>query len=216
MSKRNSMKSIFILWFVLVPIVGIYFISKMDPKLFPSGAVLLSATLGLSAALAGMFYQRQTAKEKNTLDFQQKLKDDKDYLDHVVVLGGIIHSLERKQTLLELAKPENSNDSRVMSIRYVLNTWEQAANAIRHKLYDEAFLYSSHKSSVIDLSLHLRPFIRERQKKNISLYSDFSLLALKWTIERDSFESLQTKKELKRIFKQLDRVKSGKISPTQK
>ncbi|WKD23581.1 DUF4760 domain-containing protein [Pseudoalteromonas sp. KG3] len=216
MNKRSLIKNIFIVWFIFIPIFGIYLIAKLDSLFFASGAVLLSATLGLSAALAGMFYQRQTAKEKNTLDFQQKLKDDKDYLAHVVEISKIIHSLERKQTLLDLAKPQNSSDPRGSSIRYVLNTWEQAANAIKHNLYDEAFLYSSHKSSVIDLSLHLRPFIRERQMKNISLYSDFSLLALKWTIKRDSFESQQTKKELKRIFKQLDKVKSGKISYLQK
>ncbi len=216
MNKRNLIKKIFTVWFAIIPAVGIYLIAKLDASLYASGAVLLSAVLGVSAALAGMFYQRQTAKEKNTLDFQQKLKDDKDYLKHTVVLSQIIHSLERNKILLELSKPENSNDPRGVSVRYVLNTWEQAANAIKHKLYDEAFLYSSHKSSVIDLSLYLRTFIRERQKKNVSLYSDFSLLALKWTIKRDSFESQQTKRELKRIFKQLDKVKSGKISALQK
>ncbi len=216
MNTRSRIKNIFTLWFFIAPIVGIYLIAKLDSSLYASGAVLLSAILGVSAAIAGMFYQRQTAKEKNTLDFQQKLKDDKDYLKHTVVLSQIIHSLERNKILLELSKPENSSDPRGISIRYVLNTWEQAANAIKHKLYDESFLYSSHKSSVIDLSLYLRTFIRERQKKNVSLYSDFSLLALKWTIKRDSFESEQTKKELKRIFKLLDKVKSGRISARQK
>tara|TARA_Y100000782_G_C10178940_1_gene263158 strand:+ start:2447 stop:3097 length:651 start_codon:yes stop_codon:yes gene_type:complete len=216
LNTRSRIKNIFTLWFFIAPIVGIYLIAKLDSSLYASGAVLLSAILGVSAAIAGMFYQRQTAKEKNTLDFQQKLKDDKDYLKHTVVLSQIIHSLERNKILLELSKPENSSDPRGISIRYVLNTWEQAANAIKHKLYDESFLYSSHKSSVIDLSLYLRTFIRERQKKNVSLYSDFSLLALKWTIKRDSFESEQTKKELKRIFKLLDKVKSGRISARQK
>ena len=143
MNKRSLIKKTFIVWFILVPVTGVYLIAKLETSLFASGAVLLSAMLGLSAALAGMFYQRQTAKEKNTLDFQQKLKDDKDYKAHVVTMGKIIHSLERDKTLLELAMPGNSSDANGVAIRYILNTWEQAANAIYHNLYDEDFLYSS-------------------------------------------------------------------------
>ena len=210
------MKYILTLWFILGPIIGLYAVSSLEEKYFAGGAVLLSATLALSAAMASMYYQRKTAREKNTLDFLNNLSDDINYQNHFTAVRAILANENKDARLVELASIDKVNDKDTESIREVLNTWEQASNAVLHNLYDELYLYSSHKSQVITLSLVLRPYIRARQKTNVSLYSNFSWLALKWTIRRDSFESTQTKKDLKRVFKQLDKIKSGRLRPSQK
>ena len=216
MKKNNYMKDLFILWFTLSPIIGLYAISGLDEKYFGGGAVILSAALALSAAMVSMYYQRKTAREKNTLDFLNNLSDDTNYQSHFLNVRAILADEDKDARLVELASPDKVNDKDTESIREVLNTWEQASNAVLHNLYDELYLYSSHKSQVITLSLVLRPYIRERQKTNVSLYSNFTWLALKWTTRRDSFESAQTKKDLKRVFRQLDKIKSGKLRPNQK
>ncbi|WP_165385554.1 DUF4760 domain-containing protein [Pseudoalteromonas phenolica] len=210
MKKRNIIKLAFITWFCAILLIGICIIGVLPIDLVSTAAILLSATLALSAAVLGMYYQRQMAKEKNTLDFQQKLKEDEKYQKHLEDVRSIIHSENKDEQLLELTKPENINDPKSVSIRYVLNTWEQAANAIKHKLYDEDYLYSSHKSQVIMFSLFLRKYIRTRQRSNVALYSDFSWLSIKWALKRNSFESPQTKRELKKVFKQLHKVKTGR------
>lgn len=216
MKKNNFMKNFFTLWFTLSPVIGLYVISGLDEKHFGGGAVILSATLALSAAMVSMYYQRKTAREKNTLDFLNNLSDDTNYQTHFATVRTILSADDRDNRLIELASDSNVNDKDTEAIREVLNTWEQASSAVIHNLYDELYLYSSHKTQVLNLCIKLRPYIRTRQKTNISLYSNFTWLALKWTVRRDSFESEQTKKDLKRVFRQLDKIKSGRLRPNQK
>ncbi|TLX52055.1 hypothetical protein CWC31_02585 [Pseudoalteromonas ruthenica] len=208
MKRRHVVKLGFVLWFtiILVTAWSVWANTCLSPKLLSAGAILLSASLALSAAVIGLYYQRQTAKEKNTLEFQQKLKEDKLYNKYLTDVSSIINADDKTEQLLTLADQKYVNDPRAIAIRYVLNTWEQAANAIRHNLYDENFLYSSHKSCVIKLSIELRKFIRERQKANILLYSSFNWLSIKWSLKRNSFEFKKTKKDLRTVFKLLNEV----------
>lgn len=185
-----------------------YLIHTVNENFYSAAAILLSATLALLAALLNIMFTRKTARESNSLDFQKSLQEDKKYLAHIRIAAAAAKS---KLEMRELAKVENRFDKNAISIRYVLNIWERAANAMRHDLYDELYLFESHKSMVIAFGIDFRDFIDECQKRQASFYENFSWLVLKWTIRRDSFQEKGRKKELKRIFSLLSKVASNKI-----
>nr|WP_257606217.1 DUF4760 domain-containing protein [Ferrimonas balearica] len=188
---------------------------KVGSDFYSASAILISATLALSAALINTKYQRQTARESNSLNFQQTLQQDAEYHKNLSIIIEAIHN-RHKVPLESFALEEFGQSKEATAIRYVLNTWERASLAMVHKVYDEAYLYGAHKSMVLHFGVVLRSYIRKTQEKNVSLYCHFNWLVLRWTIRRDSFSEKQTKDNLKKIFSDLDRVGSGKLMSHQK
>ena len=176
---------------VITSIGGIFLIHRVDEKLISATAILLSATLALTAALLNLAYSRQTAREANSLEFQKRLQDNDEYIEHVRKVGEAI-AKRNELDFAELAQPEQRSNEYTIAIRYVLNTWEQASNAIRHGLY-------------------FREFISSSQKRQVTFYENFSWLVLKWVIRKDSIKEKNRKKELKLIFKKLNRLAPKKI-----
>lgn len=203
------------LYFLTLVSVGLSCIYKAGPKFYSAGAIMLSALIALSAALVNISYTRRTARESNSLDFQQTLLNNKEYARNV---GVMIQAIGNRDSfpLENYAQDEHALTPEAKAIRYALNSWEQAANAMRHDIYDEIYLYKSHKSTVLYIGLMLRGYVRAKQEVNVSFFENFNWLVLKWAIRRDSFEEKDTKKQLKKVFKDLSKVKSGKISPWQK
>ena len=80
-----------------------------------------------------------------------------------------------------------------------------------YDLYDELYLYEAYKSMVVDFGLYFREFISSSQKRQITFYENFSWLVLKWVIRKDSIKEKKRKKELKLIFKKLNRLAPKKI-----
>ena len=210
--KNNILISLF---FIVYICVGLLIISVLDDKYFSSGAIVFSSLLALSAAIVNISYTRKTARENNSLSFQQSLLNSKLYHEKVRCTLEAI-SNRHQMSLDKYAEDEFANAQEAEAIRYVLNTWEQAANAIRHNIYDDLYLYKSHKSSVLYLGVILRGYIRKKQQVNASYFQELNWLILKWSIRRDSFSEKKTKKKLKKIFRELDKVKTGKISPSEK
>ncbi|GEA06420.1 hypothetical protein KUL42_11810 [Alteromonas sp. KUL42] len=208
MKANGKIKVAFITIIFLVSISGIYLLHEVDSAFYSAGAILLSASLALIAALMNITFTRKTARESNSLDFQKSLQSDVHYNEHVRKSAAAAKS---RKDMRELAKVENRFDEDAISIRYVLNTWERAANAMRHNLYDELYLFEAHKSMVIAFGIDFREFIDECQKRQPSFYENFSWLALNWTIRRDSFQEANRKKQLKKIFKMLNKVALHKI-----
>ena len=70
------------------------------------------------------------------------------------------------------------------SILYVLNVWERCASAVRHKIYDEGFIYSSQASTLIKTYKCLKPYIDSRRKlnNNSRIYVNVEWLATKWEL----------------------------------
>ena len=203
------------LYFTILITLGLYSIYSIPATYNSAGAILLSSMLALSAAVVNISYTRRTARESNSLHFQQQLLNNKNYEENVYV---VLTAINNRNTfpLCNFAKPEHALSSEAIAIRYVLNSWEQAANAIRHNIYDEIYLYKSYKSMVLHIGLLLRGYIDEKQKTNISFFENFNWLVLHWTIRRDSFEEAETKRQLKRVFHDLSNIKSGRIKNTQK
>jgi len=204
-----------IIYFLTVLVIGVYLISIAGVNFYSAGAILLSAFLALSAALTNISYTRRTARESNSLTFQQSLLNSQEYEKNIdVVIKAIFNRLNFP--IKDYAEAKHANTEEAKAIRYVLNSWEQAANAIKHNIYDEAYLYKSHKSTVLKIGLSLRGYIEEKQKSNISFFDSFNWLVLKWTIKRDSFQEKETKRQLKKVFSDLNKIKSGQISSWQK
>lgn len=199
-----------VIYFCLVIGIGIYFIFDQNELFYSAGAILLSAILALSAAFFNVYFQRRTAKDSNSLHFQQALSSDTTYLSQTKL---IIAAIKNKQNIAiaDYAKSPYNEDAKAEAIRFTLNVWERAANAMQHGIYDEEYLYHAHKSMVLYLGVHLREYIQARQVENISYYSNLNWLILKWAIRRDSFEERVTKAQLKQIFKQLNRIQHGVI-----
>lgn len=202
---RRKTQLAVIIWAIIfcTSLFGIYAIHKVEKDLYSAMAILLSATLALIGAFMSVLFTRKTARESNALSFQKALQEDKDYLEQV---RTAMQAAKSGRDLRILVKTENNMDQDAKAIRYVLNTWERAANAIRHGIYDEQFLYEAHKSMAIYFGMYFREFIAEAQKLQPTYYENFSWLVLKWTIRRDSFTEKKRRKEIKRIFKLLDKA----------
>ncbi len=210
-NKKGQFKALLITFILCEVVVSATLFHHIDSRYYSVLAIITSAILALTAAFVGVFYQRQTAKEKNTLDFQSGIQSDKQYVDSMRKLATIFRDYDSSITIGDLANDLHVNKPESQAIRYVLNSWEKAANAIRHGIFDDNYLYSSHKSTVLLIGVKCRPFIRARQATNTSLYTNLNWLIMKWTIRRDSFEEQETKRAIQKIFKELDKVKSGKI-----
>ena len=225
MKIRKKHIELIVTYFVIVIAIGTYLITSAKGDYISAVAILFSAFLAISGALITIYFQRRTAREKNTLDFQNELHENEGYHQNVLLINKLIANhkddyingrTDTMDVIKTLASPELVRTEEAVALRDVLNKWEQAANAIRHGLLDENYLYSSHKSSVLYMGVMFRSFIKERQKSNESLYLNFTWLVLKWTIKRDSFESQETRKQIRAVFKQLNNIKHGKIKPSQK
>jgi hypothetical protein len=214
--NSSSHYNVLFLFSILIIISSaVYLADKSGESYYSAIAIITSASLALSAAILNTFYQRCTSRENNSLNFQQLLQSDTQYARHLkTVVEAINNRLEVPMHNFALEQYGASEEA--TAIRYVLNTWERAALAMSHGIYDEKYLYGTHKSMVLHFGVTLRGYIRETQKNNISFYIHFSTLVLKWTIRRDSFSERQTKRHLKIILRQLDRVKTGRITAKQK
>ena len=103
--------------------------------------------VSICAVITGILMQRQTAIEKNTLDFEEKYKHDEDIVENVKLT---IKACQKKPEEIELIARhkgkvkgqvgENNDAENIkfyQAINSILNEWERAANAIEYNLYDD-------------------------------------------------------------------------------
>ncbi|TSH78808.1 DUF4760 domain-containing protein [Pantoea sp. paga] len=91
------------------------------------------------------------------------------------------------------------------SILYILNSWERCANAVRHKVYDEEFIYSAQGTTLVLTYNALVPMIECRKKKNIRAFLNVEWLATKWdlnhtirgSLNKTTLQTLRTINEAK-------------------
>ncbi|TVL33320.1 DUF4760 domain-containing protein [Shewanella algae] len=186
----------------------IYNIWEVSPSFF---AITISAVVAAVIALSNIFSQKKLSREKNSLDFQESFKSSAKVNESLRLLFDAYYNRHNIPLELYASDKKLKSTDTAEAIRFILNEWERAANAIKHKIYDDKFLYEAHASIVIFLSVNFRTFIRKTQEVNPRYYIHFTWLSLKWTIRRDSFEHNKTEKQLKIIFRALNRVKSGKL-----
>ena len=159
--------------------------------------VTLVMMISLAVIITGILVQRQTAKEKNTLEFEQKYKHNQNLTEKFYYVIELCHD----KNLEQIAQDKTAKEYN--AIVEILNEWERTANAIKHDLYDEPMLYQIYGSTVIHLWVRLQPFIQFRQKDNVRLYLNFSALASRWQIRRAKEDVVKQPEQLASSIKAL-------------
>lgn len=147
----------------------------------------LAALVAFVVAVVGISKQRQSSREKNSLDFEANYKDSKEIRDSWVLLRQA--AAKDSSYLVELVTKRKKDDEEARAaIVTILNEWERAANAIEHSLFDEKLLYKAYGTIVIKLFQDLSPFILHCQKQNPRVFVSFTKLSIEWQIKRAKSE----------------------------
>lgn len=159
-------------------------------------ATLLVGLLAALIALRALRHNVQSAKIKNSLDFESIYKHNSKVVESSLEIKKILkHRLE--SPIAEHGLEENAHTAEAIHISTILNEWERCANGVYHKVYDDSFLYGTYGSTVIFLYTNLQPYIENRQKHNPRVFTKFCWLALKWRIRRDRDDANKTDATLK-------------------
>lgn len=164
------------------------------------------ALFGVVIALVSIHTQRRTSREKNSLDFEGSYNKSDTVNDAFEVLVKI--NQNRLTTRVDhWGKLENSMTEESKALKTIFNEWERCANAIRHNIYDDAYLYKIYGSTVLTLDTRFAPYIKECQHWNERVYKNFKWLALRWRIRR-SYENDKPKvAEYKEALIEIERLK---------
>lgn len=175
---------------------------------------LLTVFISICATLFTIKKNRRTSREKNTLDFEVYCQNDEEYIKHTKVLflsvfpkmvgeNGNINKEKCEATVREYIKyskarredklkenyPNKSIRKKMKAeftaIIFIMNVWERTANAVRHKIYDEKYIYSSQCSTLMQYYSYLEEFIKQRrvQDNHIRLCVNMEWLAVKWKVQ---------------------------------
>ena len=159
----------------------------------------LAAIVAFFVAVIGIKKQRQTSKEKNSLDFEASYKNNKDIRDAWTTIW-IVKELEPDH-LIRLVWDRKAPYRK--DIVLILNEWERASNAIFHDLYDENLLYKAYGTTVIKLFQGVAPFIQECQRTNPRVFVSFTKLAVRWQIRRAIEDEHDISEQLSLSLKEL-------------
>ncbi|WP_339118847.1 DUF4760 domain-containing protein [Halomonas sp. BMC6] len=129
-------------------------------------AIAGSALLGGAIAISGIVKQRQSARSKNTIDFEAALEDSDSYNDSFERVKKIVAKRD-KYPIAGWAEDDEANSDDTKAIKTVLNYWERASNGVRKDVYDSDFLYDIYGTHVLNLHKFLLPFIRKVRQENL-------------------------------------------------
>ena len=146
-------------------------------------STIIAALIAAAIAIISIGKQRQTSREKNSLDFESSYKRSDKVEDAWQTMLNILKL--RKIIPLEMwGRDEVRQTKEARALMTVFNEWERCANAIRNGLYDEMFLYKVFGSTVIFLAKEFEPYLTARRSVNIKFYGNFCWLAENWMIRR--------------------------------
>lgn len=151
------------------------------PRILIEHPTAIVGAFAIVVAVLGIFSQRKTSKEKNSLEFQADYLENKDIQEAWLKLREVKENKDPDK-FEKLAKQKGTEERKAVLL--VLNEWERAANAIHHGLYDANFLYQAHGTTVITLYKDLLPFIKVFQKNNARYFIGFTKLAVRWQHKR--------------------------------
>jgi len=144
-------------------------------------STILTGLLAALFTIRTLAKQRELSREKNSLDFQATYKHNPE----INKCWNQIRSVAGNEAeLRRLGSDAGSNEEIAKALSTICNEWERCANAIKHKVYDEDFLYNCHGSTVYFIYRDFHPFITERRKKNPKFFNNFVWLAEKWCKRR--------------------------------
>ncbi|KDE35135.1 hypothetical protein AW40_18395 [Kosakonia radicincitans UMEnt01/12] len=154
---------------------------KENPTFY---STIIAALIAAAIAVVSIRKQRQTSREKNSLDFESSYKRSDKVEDAWQTILNILKV--RKLIPLEMwGRDEVRQTKEARALMTVFNEWERCANAIRNGLYDEMFLYKVFGSTVIFLAKEFEPYLTARRSVNIKFYGNFCWLAENWMLRRN-------------------------------
>ena len=217
MITRVPYKLIFTVPTLLIGLLLLFVLKLDEPAAFYGPAcILISAIAALTVATVTIKSNRHTFMQTNSLAFQQALQSDEHYKEAIKGVAKAMSNRKEKPLVFYAGINNLSSDKDKESldnIRYVINVWERAATACVKGIYDEHYLYTTHKSMVIDIGIQFRYFIHEVQesRNNPDFYKYFTQLVVLWSKRRNLFSNSQIEKELTLVYKQLQSIEAGKL-----
>lgn len=161
-------------------------------------AIAGSALLGGAIAIIGIVKQRQTARSKNTIDFEAALEDSNSYNSSYAKVQKIVAKKDN-YPVMKWAGEDKVNSDNAIAIKTVLNYWERASNGVRKDVYDSDFLYDIYGTHVLNLHEYLLPFIEEvREKRQSKAFENFLALTENWLVKRQSEQERADRKKAKK------------------
>lgn len=175
------------------------------PPLLASNPTLIPISVGVIIALLGIYKQRQSSREKNSIDFEAGYKRSKDIQEAWITLMKAVRKASSEE-IAGWAEPGVFDTEEASAFRLIMNEWERAANGVFRKVYDNDFLYKTYGSTVIDLSLYLHPYIKRKQQQNPRIYLQFTRLSVAWKIQRSKEDRIKVDKKLKKVHSMLNEL----------
>ncbi len=166
------------------------------PTLMPMGFASIIAIVGIRK-------QRQSAREKNSIDFESGYKRSKQINDAWIILMKAVRN-SNNVPIESWASQDKFASTEASAIRLILNEWERAASGISHSIYDNDLLYKTYGTTVIDLYTFLRPFITEKQRHNPRFYAQFAKLAVCWMVLRSNENRERVDAQLRLAYSMLN------------
>lgn len=172
-------------------------------KFFVTNPTIVPISIGALIAIFGIAKQRQSSREKNSIDFESSYKQSKDIEEAWMVLKIVVQN--RLDTPIDhWAGGKAYGSEEAIAIRRIINEWERAANGINHKIYDDDFLYKTYGTTVIELYTFLRPYITATQNYNPRVFAQFTRLAIRWIIRRTKEDRKEVDTRLLKAYEELN------------
>lgn len=141
------------------------------------------ALVAAIVAIGGIFAQRKTSREKNSLDFEAAYKRNEKILEAWATVLKI-HKNRDNIPVAEYGKSENDHTEESKALKTIFNEWERCANAVNHKVYDDKYLYRVFGSALIFIDINFESYMDECRKTNPRFYRNLKWLALTWRVRR--------------------------------
>lgn len=166
-------------------------------------AILFASLITLSGAaiaIIGITKSRQSAREKNSIDFEKDYKGSEAVERHWMVFRDSIRRSDA-ETIRQYFINRDTDEFKALV--GILNEWERAANGIAHDIYDGRFLYQAYGTTFLDLFVICKPFIDAAQDKNARTFRAITQLFIDWKIFRQLEDSGSCDEELRKIYSKL-------------
>ena len=158
---------------------------QLHPTFFPTSASAILTLIAVTAAFYGVFKTRQSAREKNSIDFQKEHKNNKEVNEAWLYVRRNIRGKPAKSVAGYFYV---KNGPQFRNLATLLNDWERVATGVEHGVYDSRYLYQAHGSNFLALYKDALPFIKAAQYEQPRAFIALSKMAYRW-LEFRKFEN---------------------------
>ncbi|GKV82434.1 DUF4760 domain-containing protein [Pectobacterium versatile] len=149
-------------------------------SIYGSLITALVGFFGAVIAIVSIRMQRKTSREKNALEFDVFYQTNEDIRSHWAVVVKYLNENKNRYDLKNIEK----TDHVFISLIFILNTWERAANAIRYNVFDEDYLYNVLGGSAVRIHDEINIFIESRRAINKLVWVNYEWLVIRWRLRR--------------------------------